>query len=278
MWSRCSFRPLTMRFVFSFRWAKGSNKPVSMTHSTRGQPSKISTFTSVCESNDIFSTSHKKRIVFLYLFVRCRQNRDCSLKWGTMNPAPPITVSFLIDVLHPHIFAAPTSIQCVISYWSSPATHISLLLIPRFNLHSILPLDSNREAALTFFFILRFLLLGNRLPGFFTIQINRNGHTVCHKYFLCLPRPFSLALVSSLYQASLLILIIPIPGFSFHNNSPKWTMQFSYLLLIYWLAFQSALFPLYFSTHDSKPCKISKMGSLPLLNISTVVLPPICNP
>ena len=133
------------------------------------------------------------------------------------------------------------------------STHISLLLLPRFTLCAIQP-GFDHGYSNPFFWFLYFILPGNWLPGF-SIQIYRNGHTVCPKYFLCLPGTFSFALLSCRHRATLLILILPIPGFSFHNNSPKLAMQLSYLVSIYWLAFQSALFPLYCSTHDFKPSK-----------------------
>ena len=58
-------------------------------------------------------------------------------------------------------------------------------------------------------------------------------------------------------------------------------LQFSYLLSISWLlAFHSDLHSLHCSKHDSKTLasKSLIMGSLPLLTISMVVLPPNCNP
>ena len=71
------------------------------------------------------------------------------------------------------------------------------------------------------------------------------------------------------------VLILPAPGFSFQNNSPKMVVQFSYFLTIHWLAFQSSC-SLSLSTFlhmtPNPASKSPRMGcSLPLLTISIIV-------
>ena len=75
----------------------------------------------------------------------------------------------------------------VISYFSSPPSQSHIFADPTSTYSPCTPANgfhmmcSNLVLPTTFH-------PGNRLPGF-SIQINRDGHTVCQNYFLCLPRP-----------------------------------------------------------------------------------------
>ena len=112
---------------------------------------------------------------------------------------PPITVSFLIYHLHSHIFADPT-----LTYSAWP---------PANGFHQMC---SNLVLLTTFH-------SDNQLPGF-SIQIHQNGNKHCQKCFLCLPRPFSLALLLCLGRATLLIVI---PDFHFKTILQKCLCSFN---------------------------------------------------
>ena len=118
-------------------------------------------------------------------------------------PAPSrlLLSSFLTHCTHPSLCCyhakqekvlLPAAIthsphHSVISYFSSPPSQSHIFADPTSTYSPCTPANgfhrmcSNLVLPTTFH-------PGNRLPGF-SIQINRDGHTVCQNYFLCLPRP-----------------------------------------------------------------------------------------